>query len=100
MVLNGHAGAKYGIPFPGAGKGQFRHQGAPIIPAMLRAIVACGWFGIQTWIGGASLYNIFRAWNPSLAAIDTSSLFPQTIPFICFFFVLAAEHVHRLPGYR
>jgi NCS1 family nucleobase:cation symporter-1 len=52
---------------------------------MLRAIVACGWFGIQTWIGGASLYYIIRAWDPGMPEIDSSSLFPQTIPMICFF---------------
>src|SRR6478752_6856630 len=51
---------------------------------MLRAIVACGWFGIQTWIGGAALYNIVRAWNPGMPEIDHSSLFPQLIPMICF----------------
>lgn len=84
MVLNGHAGAKYGIPFPVFVRASFGTKGANI-PAMLRAIVACGWFGIQTWIGGASLYNIFRAWNPSLAEIDSSSLFPQPLPMICFF---------------
>ena len=84
MLLNGHAGAKYGIPFPVLARASFGTKGANI-PAMLRAIVACGWFGIQTWIGGASLYNILRAWNPSLEAINTTSLFPQTIPFICFF---------------
>ena len=83
MVLNGHAGAKYGIPFPVLARASFGTMGANI-PAMLRAIVACGWFGIQTWIGGASLYNILRAWNPSLAAITTASLFPPAIPFICF----------------
>ena len=84
MILNGHAGAKYGIPFPVYVRASFGTKGANI-PAMLRAIVACGWFGIQTWIGGASLYNIFRAWNPSLAEIDNSSLFPQAFPMICFF---------------
>jgi len=84
MVLNGHAGAKYGIPFPVLARASFGTRGANI-PAMLRAIVACGWFGIQTWIGGASLYNIFRAWNPSLAEINTSTLFPQAVPFLCFF---------------
>ena len=84
MILNGHAGAKYGIPFPVFARASFGTKGANI-PAMLRAIVACGWFGIQTWIGGASLYNILRAWNPSLEEINTTSLFPQTIPFICFF---------------
>ncbi|MGB2995602.1 MAG: NCS1 family nucleobase:cation symporter-1, partial [Ferruginibacter sp.] len=55
------------------------------IPAMLRAIVACGWFGIQTWIGGASLYNIFRVWFPSLAGIDNTTLIPQAFPMVCFF---------------
>lgn len=84
MILNGHAGAKYGIPFPVFVRASFGTKGANI-PAMLRAIVACGWFGIQTWIGGASLYNLLRAWNPSLAEIDNSSLFPQALPMLCFF---------------
>jgi NCS1 family nucleobase:cation symporter-1 len=83
MVLNGHAGAKYGIPFPVFVRASFGTRGANI-PAVLRAIVACGWFGIQTWIGGESIYNILRAWNPSLAEIDTSGLFPQALPMICF----------------
>ncbi len=84
MILNGHAGAKYGIPFPVFARASFGTTGANI-PAMLRAIVACGWFGIQTWIGGESLYNLIRAWNPSLAEIDSTSLFPQALPMICFF---------------
>jgi len=84
MILNGHAGAKYGIPFPVFARASFGTRGANI-PAILRAIVACGWFGIQTWIGGASLYNILRAWNPSMPEIDNSSLFPQPVPMLCFF---------------
>ncbi len=83
MILNGHAGAKYGIPFPVFARASFGTKGANL-PAMLRAIVACGWFGIQTWIGGAAIYYIFRAWIPSLPGIDNSSLFPQAIPMICF----------------
>jgi nucleobase:cation symporter-1, NCS1 family len=83
MILNGHAGTKYGIPFPVFARASFGVRGANI-PAMLRAIVACGWFGIQTWIGGASIYNIVRAWNPGMPAIDSTSLFPQAIPMICF----------------
>ncbi len=83
MLLNGHAGAKYGIPFPVFARASFGTKGANI-PAMLRAIVACGWFGIQTWIGGASIYNLLRAWNPQWEAINTSSLLPQTIPLLCF----------------
>ena len=84
MILNGHAGAKYGIPFPVLARASFGIWGANI-PAMLRAIVACGWFGIQTWIGGASLYNLIRAWNPSMVEINVMGLFPQAIPFLCFF---------------
>ena len=83
MILNGHAGAKYGIPFPVFVRASFGTKGANI-PAMLRAIVACGWFGIQTWIGGASLYNIIRVWKPGLPEIDLTSLFPQAVPMICF----------------
>jgi len=84
MILNGHAGAKYGIPFPVFARASFGTRGANI-PAILRALVACGWFGIQTWIGGKSLYNLLRAWIPSLGEIDTHSLFPQALPMICFF---------------
>ncbi len=61
MILNGHAGAKYGIPFPVLARASFGTLGANI-PAMLRAIVACGWFGIQTWIGGHAIYLMLRVW--------------------------------------
>jgi NCS1 family nucleobase:cation symporter-1 len=54
MVLNAHAGAKYGIPFPVLVRASFGTRGANI-PALLRALVACGWFGIQSWIGGQSI---------------------------------------------
>ena len=54
MILNAHAGAKYGIPFPVFVRASFGVRGANI-PAMLRAIVACGWFGIQSWRGGQAL---------------------------------------------
>ena len=88
MVLNGHAGAKYGIPFPVFARASFGTSGANI-PAILRAIVACGWFGIQTWIGGFALYQMFRLWIPSLDAMP--QVFPdsfglQTGPAITFFF--------------
>lgn len=87
MILNGHAGAKYGIPFPVLARASFGVMGANI-PAMLRAIVACGWFGIQTWIGGFALYQMFHVWCPSIA--DLPEIFPasfglQTGPAISFF---------------
>lgn len=83
MILNGRAGAKYGIPFPVFARASFGTSGANI-PALLRAIVACGWFGIQTWIGGAAIYTLLKVWNPSLAEINTKSLLPQALPMICF----------------
>ncbi|MCG8606180.1 cytosine permease, partial [bacterium] len=51
LILNGHAGTKYGIPFPSFVRSSFGIYGAHI-PSLLRALIACGWFGIQTWIGG------------------------------------------------
>lgn len=54
MILNAHAGTRYGIPFPVFARASFGVLGANI-PAMLRAFVACGWFGIQTWIGGSAI---------------------------------------------
>jgi len=54
MILNAHAGTKYGIPFPVFVRASFGVRGANI-PALLRAIVACGWFGIQSWLGGQAI---------------------------------------------
>jgi NCS1 family nucleobase:cation symporter-1 len=54
MLLNAHAGARYGIPFPVFARASFGVLGANV-PAVLRALVACGWFGIQTWIGGEAI---------------------------------------------
>jgi nucleobase:cation symporter-1, NCS1 family len=55
MMLNAHPGTAYGIPFPVLVRASFGTRGSNI-PALLRALVACGWFGIQTWIGGAAIY--------------------------------------------
>ncbi len=64
MILNAHAGTKYGIPFPVYCRASFGLRGANV-PAMLRALVACGWFGIQTWIGGGAIYTILGIYIPS-----------------------------------
>ncbi|MGN6393832.1 MAG: NCS1 family nucleobase:cation symporter-1 [Gemmatimonadales bacterium] len=68
MVLNAHAGTKYGISFPVLCRASFGVRGANL-PALLRAIVACGWFGIQTWIGGLALDALFRAAWPAWANV-------------------------------
>jgi NCS1 family nucleobase:cation symporter-1 len=83
MILNGHAGAKYGIPFPVMVRSSFGTRGANI-PAILRAIVACGWFGIQTWIGGTAIYYMLRVWIPSLPEITINGLLPNALPLVCF----------------
>ena len=64
MVLNAHAGTKYGIPFPVYCRSSFGILGANV-PALLRALVACGWFGIQTWIGGWAIYKILTVFVPA-----------------------------------
>ncbi len=57
MLLNGHAGAKYAVPFAVLVRTSFGVRGAKL-PALLRAVVACGWFGIQCWVGGSAIYAI------------------------------------------
>ena len=72
MLLNAHAGAKYGIPFPVFARASFGVLGANV-PAILRALVACGWFGIQTWIGGeainAMIIALVPAWRDYTAGV-------------------------------
>ncbi len=68
MLLNAHAGARYGIPFPVFARASFGVLGANL-PALLRALVACGWFGIQTWFGGAALYTLAKQIWPGIASL-------------------------------
>src|SRR6266513_5705238 len=86
MLLNAHAGTRYGIPFPVYCRASFGILGANL-PALLRALVACGWFGIQTWIGGWAIYKLIEVMWPGIATL------PQLLPafvglntgeFVCF----------------
>jgi cytosine/uracil/thiamine/allantoin permease len=70
MVLNGHGGVKYGVPFPVIGRAAFGIHGIHF-PAILRALVACGWFGIQTWVGGLAIYAM---WNALTGTTPTGEL--------------------------
>ena len=63
ILLNSHPGTKYGIPFPIYARASYGTYGSNL-PALMRAIVACGWFGIQAWIGGEALNVFFRAVIP------------------------------------
>jgi NCS1 family nucleobase:cation symporter-1 len=90
MILNAHAGTRYGIPFPVFCRASFGTHGANI-PALMRAFVACGWFGIQTWIGGNAIYKIMGVFWPSIAA-GTAAATGQNFlgitfaQFVCFMF--------------
>jgi NCS1 family nucleobase:cation symporter-1 len=77
MILNAHAGTKYGIPFPVYVRASFGVRGANV-PAVLRALVACGWFGIQCWIGGQAIYSMLQIVLPGIASMPAGV-------WICFF---------------
>ena len=83
ILLNAHAGTRYGIPFPVLCRASFGTRGANI-PALLRAFVACGWFGIQTWIGGDAICRILGVFLPSFAAAAHNSLGISLPQFACF----------------
>jgi len=71
MVLNGHSGVKYGIPFPVIGRAAFGTKGVHLA-SVTRGIIACGWFGVQTWIGGLAIYAIFIAITGSTGELGLS----------------------------
>jgi len=87
MILNSHAGTKYGIPFPVFCRAAFGLRGANV-PALLRALVACGWFGIQTWIGGWAIYKVlelyFTSWSQQAIIPLLNINLPQLICFLAF----------------
>jgi len=86
MILNAHAGTKYGIPFPVFCRASFGTQGAHV-PAILRGLVACGWFGIQTWIGGWAIYMGLTVFFPGWEALPKHFFginFPQSVCFLGF----------------
>lgn len=83
MILNGHVGAKYGIPYPVFARASFGILGSNI-PALLRAFVACGWFGIQTWIGGTAVYTLVLQLWPEVRNVTGEALGVGFIPFACF----------------
>ena len=85
LLLNAHPGTRYGIPFPVLLRAPFGVFGSNV-PAMMRALVACGWFGINTWIGGNAIYTL-------IMAIAPDGSLPQVLPgwfgitsgqFLCF----------------
>ena len=98
ILLNAHPGTKYGIPFPVLARASFGTSGANV-PAILRAIVACGWFGIQTFIGGQALRTFIEALWPAFGSIGGSFTvlglqIPSAITFL-FFWSLNIYVIYR-----
>lgn len=85
LVWTGHAGIKYGIPFPVMARASFGIHGAHI-PTILRALVACGWFGIETWIGGQGIYVLLNALLQGKLAGSSTIIMGTALPeWVCFF---------------
>ncbi|HEY8258810.1 MAG TPA: NCS1 family nucleobase:cation symporter-1 [Gemmatimonadales bacterium] len=95
MMLNAHAGTKYGISFPVLCRASFGVRGANL-PAILRAIVACGWFGIQTWIGALALDALFHAASPGWADLPAHT----AIAFAIFWLIQVAVILKGTEGIK
>src|ERR1700726_1619558 len=99
MLLNSHPGAKYGIPFPVLARASFGVLGANVA-AVLRALVACGWFGIQAWIGGEAISTLLATLAPGWKNFQYST----AICFLAFWFINLAvvlkgiEYIRILQG--
>ncbi len=102
MVLNAQAGTKYGVSFPVLARASFGTKGANI-PAILRAIVACGWFGIQTWIGGtaidALLTAVWSGWANFDSVIGGNPLHTW-ISFFLFWFIQVVIILKGIEGIK
>lgn len=95
MILNGHAGTKLGVPFPVLARASFGTTGAHV-PAVARSLVACGWFGIQCWIGGAAIYAILGTLGIFDPVKDTNLLPVLGITLIQFACFIAFWLVHLI----
>src|SRR6187399_3019776 len=95
MILNAHAGTKYGVSFPVLCRASFGVRGANV-PAILRALVACGWFGIQTWIGGLALDTLLRAAWPGWSGVPGA----VWIAFAAFWAIQVGIILRGLEGIR
>lgn len=85
MILNGHPGTKYGVPFPVLARAAFGVRGAHV-PSLLRALVACGWFGIQTWMGGSAIFQLANvALGGALDATPLGFIGISVSQLVCFF---------------
>ncbi len=79
ILLNSHPGTKYGIPFPVFARAAYGTYGSNL-PALMRAIVACGWFGIQAWIGGQAIHIFFASVIPNWNTLLGGAIFNGHTP--------------------
>ncbi len=97
MVLNGHPGTKYGVPFPVLARSAFGYNGAHL-PSLIRAAIACGWFGIQTWVGGAAIYQLLTVLTgAAFGGGDLPVLGINAVELVCFlgFWLLQVAILYR-----
>ncbi len=103
MTLNAHAGTKYGVSFPVLLRASFGTKGANVA-AMARAIVACGWFGIQSWIAGvaidACLGAVFPTWKTGLDALIGGIALHTWIAFFAFWLIEVVLILRGIEGVR
>src|SRR5690606_32351847 len=92
MIAIGHAGTKHGIPFPVLLRSSFGTAGAKL-PAMLRGLVACGWFGIQTWVGGSAIYIIINIMTDNAISGSVISFLGIDLGQLVCFLLFWALHV-------
>jgi len=98
MVLTGHAGTRYGIAFPVLARASFGVRGAHV-PALARGLVAGGWFGIQTWIGGSAIYQLLGALHGSaIGGVDLPVLGINGAELGCFLTFWALQVVILVRG--
>lgn len=95
LLLNAHAGTRYGVSFPVLCRASFGVYGANV-PAMLRALVACGWFGIQTWIGAMALDTLMAALWPAWSALGAHA----ALSFSAFWLLQVAIILRGTEGIR
>ncbi len=108
MLLIGHAGTKYGIPYAVLARSSFGTSGAKL-PALMRAIVACGWYGIQTWFGGSMIYTLLGVMNGApIGGEPIAGLGINVAQLLCFlgfwaiqlyFIVHGIESIRKLETY-
>ena len=100
ILLNSHPGTKYGIPFPVFARAAYGTLGSNV-PALMRALVACGWFGIQAWIGGEALHTLFTSLVPGWPTLLGAGFGGHTHDGVALVpALLGAERRHHLPRHE